>query len=180
LVQPESVTAALDGLPLAGRRRRTWGQKAGHYAEVIASAVPDLAARARAIASAVDHHTPEGPDVPVHGDFYESQLLVHAGRVTGLLDIDTAGRGERLDDAGCLLAHLAVLAQTRPARAEQINAVRQQMEAYFARELDRDALHRRTAAVVLSLATGPHRVQEQNWQRNTERRIELAELLLAR
>lgn len=179
VVEPESVTAALEGLPFTGRRRRTWGQKAAHYAEVVASAVPDLVARARAIASTVDHTAPEGPDVPVHGDFYESQLLVHEGRVTGLLDIDTAGRGERLDDAGCLLAHLAVLAQIRPARAEQINAVRHQMEAHFARELDRAALHRRTAAVVLSLATGPHRVQEQNWPRSTERRIDLAEQWLA-
>ncbi|NMH98548.1 hypothetical protein [Pseudonocardia acidicola] len=29
--------------------------------------------------------------MPVHGDFYEAQLLVAGGAVTGLLDVDTTG-----------------------------------------------------------------------------------------
>ena len=33
------------------------------------------------------------PVVPVHGDFYESQLLVARGAVVGLLDVDTVGPG---------------------------------------------------------------------------------------
>lgn len=177
------VAAVLDTLPAAlatGPPRRTWGQKAGHYAEIVAAAVPELATRARALARAVDHHRPEGPEVPVHGDFYESQLLVSEGRVTGLLDIDTAGRGERLDDAGCLLAHLSVLAQIVPARAEEIGRFALRLERRFARDLDPAALARRTAAAALSLATGPHRVQERDWPTATVRRIELAESWLAR
>lgn len=115
-LDPESVVGMLDGLPpeLAadGRRRSTWGQRASHYAEVLAGSIPELAERARGVAAAVDHGAePEGPDVVVHGDFYESQLMVRDGRLSGLLDIDTAGCGERLDDAACLLGHLSVLAQ---------------------------------------------------------------------
>jgi hypothetical protein len=30
----------------------------------------------------------------VPGDFYENQIRVQDGRVTGLLDVDTAGAGE--------------------------------------------------------------------------------------
>jgi hypothetical protein len=183
VVEPESVTAALDGLSEAladTPRRKTWGQKAFHYAEVIAATAPSLAERARGIASAVYHESAEGPGVAVHGDFYESQLLMHNGRVSGLLDIDTAGCGERLDDAGCLLAHLSVLAQIRPRRAAEITTIEKQMIEHFAAYLDWQALRRRAAAVVLSLATGPHRVQEPDWLRNTGHRLDLAERWLER
>lgn len=179
----DDVVATLDALPAAladGRRRRTWGQQAGHYAEVVAAAVPELAQRAHVIAAAVDHDQPEGPGVAVHGDFYESQLIVDDGRVTGLLDLDTAGRGERLDDVGCLLAHLAVLAQLTPARPAEINRLGSRLWSRGCRDLEPAALARRTAAVVLSLATGPHRVQEPGWRAATARRVDLAEWWLAR
>lgn len=177
-LDPDAVVSLLDTLPPAlatGPSRRTWGQRAGHYAEVVAAAVPELAGRARAVAEAVDHDRPEGPEAAVHGDFYETQFMVRAGRVSGLLDIDTAGRGERLDDAGCLLAHLSVLAQLHPGRAAAINPLGLRLHHRFARDLDPAALARRTAAVTLSLATGPHRVQEPDWPTRTAQRIALAE-----
>lgn len=174
----DDVVELLDSLPAAlatGEIRRTWGQKAPHYAEVIAATVPALARRARAVADAVDHVEPEGPAVPVHGDLYEAQLMVDGGRVTGLLDIDTAGRGERLDDVACLLAHLGVLAQIHPEVGAQMDRLASRLHRRFARDLDRAALGRRTAAVVLSLATGPFRVREVGWQHATGQRISLAE-----
>ncbi|GAB3465836.1 phosphotransferase family protein [Actinophytocola sediminis] len=177
----DGVVTALDTLPTAlatGRRRPTWGQKAAHYAEIVADTLPELAGRAMAIATAVDHAAPEGPAVPVHGDFYETQLMVAAGRVTGVLDIDTAGRGERLDDAACLLAHLAVLAQLHPGHAGAIDRLRVALHRRLTRDLDPAALARRGAAVVLSLATGPYRVREPGWRQATTQRVELAERLL--
>jgi len=170
----EDVVATLDALPAclaAGPLRRTWGQKAWHYAEIVAATAPGLASRARAVAAEVDHVDPEGPPVPAHGDFYEAQLMVSGGRVTGLLDIDTAGRGERLDDAACLLAHLDVLAQLHPGLRHPGPALR----ARFERDLDRAALARRIAAVVLSLATGPYRVRDPRWLTATGERLALAE-----
>ncbi|TCP47933.1 phosphotransferase family enzyme [Tamaricihabitans halophyticus] len=156
-------------------RRRTWGQRAAHYAAILGSIVPEFAGRAGKVATAVDHDRPEGPDVAVHGDFYESQLLVHQGSISGLLDIDTAGKGERLDDAGCLLGHLSVLAQIHLDHAPVIDRLCARLRARFQRELCPAALDRRAAAVVLSLATGPHRVQEAEWQTKTGQRIGLAE-----
>lgn len=170
----DSVVAVLDTLPATlatGPTRPTWGQKAKHYAEVVATTVPSLARRARAVAKAVDHAAPQGPPVPVHGDFYEAQLLVSNGRVTGLLDIDTAGRGERLDDAACLLAHLDVLAQIHPA----LHHPGPELKTRFEQDLDPRLLANRTAAVVLSLATGPYRVREPEWQSKTADRMALAE-----
>ncbi|MGH4018577.1 MAG: phosphotransferase [Pseudonocardiaceae bacterium] len=175
----EGIVQLLDTLPAelgAGTRRRTWGQQASRYAEVIAAVTPELVDRARAVAAAVDHGArAEGPEVATHGDFYESQLMTVGGEVSGLLDIDTAGRGERLDDAGCLLAHLSVLAQLHPGRAGEINQLGLRVQRRFTRDLEPAALARRTAAVVLSLATGPHRVQERDWRITTARRIALAE-----
>lgn len=173
-LQVDDVVRVLNALPAAladGPPRRTWGQKATHYADVVAATVPALARRARAVAKAVDHTAPEGPPVPVHGDFYEAQLMVSGGRVTGLLDIDTAGPGERLDDAACLLAHLDVLAQIHRGLRHPGRALRTRFE----RDLDPSALARRTAAVVLSLATGPYRVRDPHWPRATEDRLTLAE-----
>ncbi len=172
------VIDLLDALPITwgiGQRRRTWGQRAPYYAEIIAAAAPNLAGRARAIAAAVGHDAPESPVGPAHGDFYETQLMISSGRVSGLLDIDTAGRGERLDDAGCLLAHLAVLAQLHPGRAATINPLGLRLQRRFGENLDPSALARRAAAVTLSLATGPHRVQERSWPARTARRLALAE-----
>lgn len=178
VLDPDAVSDVLDTLPDAladGERRRTWGQRAGHYAEVVAAAAPELGDRARAVAAAVQHNAPEGPDSPVHGDFYETQFMIRDGRVSGLLDIDTAGRGERLDDAGCLLAHLSVLTQLQPGRAAVIDALGLRLHRRFCRDLDPSALARRAAAVTLSLATGPHRVQEPDWRARTVERIALAE-----
>lgn len=178
MLDADDVVAVLDSLPAVlatGGVRQTWGQKAPHYAEVIAATVPALAGRARAVAAAVDHVEPEGPPVPVHGDLYEAQLMVADGRLTGLLDIDTAGLGERLDDAACLIAHLGVLAQLHPEFAGQMTELAARLHHRFTRDLDGAALARRVAAVVLSLATGPYRVRELGWEHATEQRVALAE-----
>ncbi|MGH3990884.1 MAG: hypothetical protein ACRDSN_00295 [Pseudonocardiaceae bacterium] len=67
--------------------------------------------------------------------------------------------------------HPGVLAQLRRYRAGTINGLGLLLQRRFERDLDPAALRRRTAAVVLSLATGPHRVQEREWRANTRRRI---------
>ncbi|MGW5054310.1 aminoglycoside phosphotransferase family protein [Actinokineospora sp. NPDC004072] len=173
-----SIVSTLGALPpelATGPRRRTWGQKARHYAEVIAAADAGLGGRARRVAAAVHHSRPQAPDAAVHGDFYESQLLVAGGVVTGLLDIDTAGRGERMDDAACLLAHLSVLAQIHPHRSADLDRLGMALLDRFTAAMAGPALAARTAAVVLSLATGPHRVQEPRWRATTAARLDLAE-----
>lgn len=181
LDDPGAVPRLLDGLPheLAdGTVRTTWGQRAGFYAGVLAETLPALADQARMIADAVDHTEPEGELTVVHGDFYESQLMMSGDAISGLLDIDTVGRGERLDDLGCLLGHLSVLAQLWPARAALIDDLGRRLFARFVCDVDPAALARRAAAVVLSLATGPRRVAERDWQHRTQQRVALAQAWL--
>ncbi|MDQ3476793.1 MAG: phosphotransferase [Actinomycetota bacterium] len=62
-----------------------------------------------AIAESGDH-----PTVAVHGDFYEGQIFIDRGRVSGLLDVDTAGAGHQIDEWATMLAHLSVLGLLHP------------------------------------------------------------------
>ena len=57
-----------------------------------------MSAAARIIGLLPD--TEPGPVVPSHGDFYEANLLVDGGEITGLLDVDAVGPGFRRDLRG--------------------------------------------------------------------------------
>lgn len=171
------ILAQLERLPAhlaAGTPRTSWCDKAPHYASVIAAALPDRATDATELGDRLAAESTPGPAATVHGDLYESQLLVSGDRITGLLDVDTAGAGHRADDLACLLGHLSVLAQLDPSRAVAVNRAGAAYLAAFERHVDPAELRRRTAAVVLSLATGPHRVQEPGWPAATRARLDLA------
>jgi aminoglycoside phosphotransferase len=175
---PEAIVELLDRLPVEladGHRHRSWLDRVVHYAAVVGASLPDQAERADHIARAIAAEAGRGPTVAVHGDFYESQLLVDGGRIRGLLDVDAARPGDRLDDLGCLLGHLSVLAQLDRRRARAINRLGARYLAGFERNVDPADLRYRTAAVVISLATGPHRVQERHWPATTRRLVDLAE-----
>lgn len=179
-----ALVALLDRLPpevCALPRRRSWTDAVGHYAGVLGATLPGEAARAADLAAEVTRRTAGPPgDEPSHGDFYENQLLLDGARVCGVLDVDTAGPGRRADDLACLLAHGSVLAQLEPAHAETIEEVVAGWLADLSRRVDPDDLCARVAGVVLSLATGPHRVQQEGWQQVTTARLDLAEAWLTR
>jgi aminoglycoside phosphotransferase (APT) family kinase protein len=111
--------------------------------------------------------------VAVHGDFHASQLLIDRGQIVGLVDVDTAGVGERVDDLAGILGQLATLGITaeNPGAIKAYNAV---LLTEFSRHVDGTSLRRRVAAVILGLATGPFRVQLADWPTATGRRIRLA------
>jgi hypothetical protein len=177
-----ALDALLDRLPAAvmelpfGRRYVPGDHLARvrYFADVLgltAVTAPGSRARARLeeLASALAAADPgEHAAVPVHGDFYEAQLLVEGGAVTGLLDVDTAGRGFRIDEWATLLAHLCVLGA--PARCYGSALL-----AHAEHRWPRGQLRPRIAAAVLGLATGPFRVQQPHWEEHTERRLALAE-----
>lgn len=170
-----SILESLPGELADQASRPSWVERAGHYAAVAAGVLPAEADRASQLGAEISAGGGNGPVVPVHGDFYESQLLVAGRRITGLLDLDTAGGGERVDDLACLVGHLSVLAQIDRARAGAINRLGARYLTAFGAGVDPADLRYRTAAVVLSLATGPHRVQEPDWPAATRRRLDLAE-----
>ncbi|MEQ1873616.1 MAG: phosphotransferase [Ilumatobacteraceae bacterium] len=178
----ESIIGLLDRLPselAAGPSRASWLERVHHYAAIVGSIMPTDAERARRIADAIREEAGVGPTVAVHGDLYESQLLVNGSNVSGLLDIDGAGPGDRLDDLGCMLGHLSVLAEVDRKHAGAIKALGADYLASFEKTVDPADLRYRTAAVVMSLVAGPHRVQDPRWPETTLRLIGLADQWLA-
>lgn len=174
---PASLESLLDRLPASlgdGPRRGDLAGSAGHYAGVVAAVMPSLRGELDDVVAAIGDRVVDGHDsVPVHGDFYEAQLLVERGRIVGLVDVDTAGRGHRIDDLANMCAHLSVLEQLGGSSATIARygaAVLERAEQRF----DRRDLRARIAAGVVGLATGPFRVLEADWPAGTERRVALA------
>jgi len=174
-----ALLALLDRLPeqVCGLpHRSSWTDSVEHYARVLGAALPAEAGRAADLAGRVQALTRGAPaDAATHGDFYETQLLLDGARITGLLDVDTAGPGRRADDLACLLAHVGVLAQLEPRHSATSSALGAQWLRAFGRAVDPQELRARVAGVVLSLATGPHRVQQADWQDATRARLDLAQ-----
>lgn len=158
-------------------RRASWSDDVAHYADIVAGAVPAEAARVHDLARRIDtvlERLPAGEE-PTHGDLYETQVLLGSDGISGVLDVDTAGPGRRADDLACAIAHLVVLAQMEPDHAETTQALALQWATVFERRVDRAELLYRVAGVVMSLATGPHRVQEPGWPSATRARVDLVE-----
>lgn len=168
---PAVLTGLLDRLPTAvAELPRVRGplERAPGHAAVLGLVVPHLRPRLDALVAALSADPVEHEVVPVHGDLYEAQLLLAGGDVVGVLDVDGAGAGQRVDDLANLLGHLAVLGH---------HGYRRELAAGL--PVAPADLATRVAAVVLGLATGPFRVQSRGWPQATEARLALAEELLA-
>ncbi len=122
----------------------------------------------------------EAPLVGVHGDLHAGQLLLGAdGAITGILDVDGAGQGYTVHDAGNLVAHLEAFGDLDPAITARVHAYAREIAEVFAEVCGRRALVRAMAASWIGLATGAHRAQDAGWQLELERRIDRAAALLA-
>ncbi|MFI7586064.1 phosphotransferase [Spongisporangium articulatum] len=169
--------AAVADLP----RRTPWAELAPRYAASIAAVLPEEGLRVVDLAGSVSaglHGCAPGSE-PTHGDLYEGQLTVAGGRVVGLLDVDTAGPGRRVDDLSNALGHLEALALADPPSAERARATARAWEVAFGAAGDRDELRLRTAGVLIGLATGPHRTQAADWPAATVAHLDAVEALLS-
>lgn len=145
---------------------------------VLTQIAPDVAARAATVAAAVAAW-PYRTDRTIHGDFYEAQILVADGAVSGLLDVDGLRPGDAVDDVATLLAHLDVLAAVSPDLATRAHGFGEAVRREVAGG-DADAVDVRTAATLLSLAAWPFRVQRDGWRAETDWLVGLAERRLRR
>ncbi|MGH8911598.1 MAG: aminoglycoside phosphotransferase family protein [Acidimicrobiia bacterium] len=141
-------------------------------ADMIRRIVPD---RADTVDEFVEQLGEEDVDelAPVHGDFYEAQILVENGAVVGLIDIDTYGMGRRGDDPGVMLGHLA-LWQTMSSQPARVRHYAQSLLTMWDRMYDPVDIRRRAAATLFTLATGSCRVQAADWPGETVQRLALA------
>lgn len=151
--------------------------RVGELAELLRRIVPEAGARVDALVAGIGGED-EPAAVPVHGDYYEAQVMVVEGRVVGLLDVDTYGWGRRADDAATMLGHLALWEQLS-RQPQRVNWLARRLMARWDRLVDPVDLRRRVAAVLLTLAPGSFRVQAADWPAATLARIALAEKWLA-
>jgi Phosphotransferase enzyme family len=163
LPEASAVLALLDRLPaelLAFPTRDAWADRADFHGAAAAVALPDHADEIGRIVARIEGvlaSRPAAPRVPVHGDFYEANVLVAGTRFTSVIDVDTAGPGRRVDDLACLLGHLAVLPDLSPEHYALVGAVTRAWASEFERHVDPVELRARTAGVILSLIAGTTR-----------------------
>ena len=175
----ESLIILLDSLPSAVvslPRRPPWTGAVATYAEMIAAALPALDLQLRWLVAQVSGGLaalPPGRE-PTHGDFHEGQLFVSNGMITGVLDIDTIGPGRRADDLACMIAHLSTMQRMTAEQAAGLTRLINLWLQVFDTRVDPAELRLRAAGVIVSLATGPYRGQEPNWETETVRMIESA------
>ena len=180
-----SLTRLLDSLPASALQLEAhpaWSERARHYAHAAATVLPEHAARARAVADGVEQlmaSSDPGPIVPVHGDFYEANVLMEGEGVASLLDVDSLGPGRRVDDLACLLGHVSVLDHLAPASYPHLRPVLDTWTALADRQVDSVALRARCAGVVLSLVAGARREDGGPWRADAEGRLARAETWLA-
>ncbi|AYD89289.1 aminoglycoside phosphotransferase family protein [Actinomyces sp. 2119] len=180
-----SLVALLDSLPQTALRlpaHPAWSERARHYAHAAATVLPEEAARARAVAEGVEQvmRTCDiGPVLPVHGDFYEANILMDGERVASLLDVDSLGPGHRVDDLACLLGHVSVLDHLAPSSYPRLGPVLRTWTRLAEQLVDPVALRARCAGVVLSLVAGARREDGGPWRADAEGRLARAEAWLA-
>src|SRR5690606_34941354 len=174
LPPPEAVTGLVASLPQPKDRkvRASIIERVPALAEVVSAALPDVDAEVRRF---VDRLGSEDVDelAPVHGDYYEAQILVDGSSVVGLLDVDTYGLGRPGDDPGVMIGHLA-LWQTMSSQAERAGSYLAGLLEVWDETHDPSDIRRRAAATLLTLATGPFRVQTADWPGETRARVALA------
>lgn len=170
-----SLLARIPSIRDGAVRRTDWAEQARGHARLLSLVMPDLRDRLDALLERCADDRKPGPLTPIHGDLHEAQLKVRDGRITGVLDVDTVCAGYRIDDWATLAGHLAVWGPAQPAR------VRERTRDHLAgllraahQEVEKEALRRRVANVIVALATGPFRAQSAGWPAQVRSRIELA------
>ncbi len=179
----EQLIQLLDAMPMSVtrlERRPPWSDAVQHYAQMVAAAVPSATDKLDWLVQQVTDGLATVPlgNEPTHGDFHEGQVHVAGGRIVGMLDVDTVGPGRRADDLACLIAHLSTIQRMNAAQEARVHRLIRTWVPVFDTRVDPLELRLRAAAVIISLATGPFRGQEPDWEWETMRMIASAEALV--
>ncbi len=156
-------------------------RSATHAADLIGFLLPHLVDPVTEIVEGVRAgHARPAPSAVVHGDLYDGQIFVDDNFDLGLIDIDDVGPGDPILEAANSCTHLVALGMAVPSAEPSAMAYRQLLREAFVDHLGIDPreLWWRAAVVMLGLAAGPFRVQERDWPRKVEQRVEVATQLL--
>ncbi|GAB2710711.1 aminoglycoside phosphotransferase (APT) family kinase protein [Microbacterium marinum] len=112
LDQIDELRERLAVAELPGRARTSLLSRRDWYAERLVRALPEHADDIVSIAASIGDDAPDAARVVIHGDLHLGQLFLEAGtgRISGLIDVDTAGRGDPVDDLAAFLGHIVASA----------------------------------------------------------------------
>ncbi|GEK80655.1 phosphotransferase [Agrococcus baldri] len=120
----DELTRHIATVPVTIGARESLARRVGWYAERMEETAPVFARQTGRLAQAVRERyasTPVPAPVTIHGDLHLGQIFVDEqdpSAITGILDIDTAGRGDPADDRGALFGHVVVSALERAPSTE--------------------------------------------------------------
>jgi hypothetical protein len=112
----DALTTQISAIASSGPARASLASRLPWYLDRLRPLLPGNGADVTAVGDAIERMrvgAPPAPPVTVHGDLHLGQIFVDPAdptRITGVLDIDTAGLGDPADDAAALYAHLVVTA----------------------------------------------------------------------
>lgn len=184
-LDPNDFIALLDALPAGVMQleaRAAWSDSLQRYRQAATLALPHRAAELEALAARIAGHlsaSDRGELVPAHGDYYDANILLEAGSISALLDLDSLGPGYRVDDLACLLGHLAILPSLGEKNREAGPAL-ERFGAVFERHVDPRALWARSAGVALTLIAGSRGLGAETWEQVAEARLRTVEELVRR
>jgi Phosphotransferase enzyme family len=179
---PEELIELLERLPaipaVDRARVRSIRRRVRSHERLLRTVIPEHEERVRRLGRRL-RALPAKRLAVVHGDFYDSQVMVdEAGHISGLLDLDGVGWGNPVDDLASMLGRIWVSGQTEGRGQERFAAYAGELFEAFSRRVDPRDLCLRVAAIVFGRSTGPFRAQVEGWREDAIERIELAERCL--
>lgn len=135
----EVLTTQISAIESSSPARASLASRLPWYLDRLRPLLPGDGADITAVGDAIERMrvgAPPARPVTVHGDLHLGQIFVDSAdptRITGVLDIDTAGLGDPADDAAALYAHLVVTALHHDDHGEPRNAAHARALAGLAR-----------------------------------------------
>lgn len=121
------ATEVLDRTRAGVRRIRAWQPSIGEVA-----LAADAEALARGVARAEGPFIPRLPPQPVHGDFWDNNVLFRSGHVVCVTDFDFMGARPRIDDLALTLYFACMQSFEDPVSDEQLRRLGRLLDAYDA------------------------------------------------
>ncbi|WP_394289422.1 hypothetical protein [Microbacterium sp.] len=108
----DGLRAALAAADLAGKARTSFLDRRDWYVRQLQNALPALTDEIVDVAALIAAEGTDAAPVTIHGDLHLGQLFLdpNTRAVTGLIDVDTAGRGPTVDDSAAFLGHIVASA----------------------------------------------------------------------
>ena len=145
---------------------------------------PHLARQADDLARRLAAQLSQQPavDFPIHGDFYDKQVLVIENSVA-IIDLDEAARGDPMADLGLFIAHLhrdVLCGNPLPNRVEPLSEALLEGYQYAVQQPIPDRIRLYIAIGLFQLAHDPFRACEPEWTARIEAILDRVEALAAR